>query len=87
MISAQLPQLARTEAITGINSAANQAGRPLKKRKDPMNDLTAADHDDAMLFFDLSDETIEMAAGSVWKAGALTLAFCSGINSYPSASA
>lgn len=24
-----------------------------------MNDLTAADHDDATLFFDLSDETIE----------------------------
>jgi hypothetical protein len=53
-----------------------------------MNDLTAAEHDDAMPFFDLSDEAIEMAAGSVWgKAGAFTLAFCSGIDSCPSASA
>ena len=48
-----------------------------------MNELTGAVHrDDSMLIFDLSDEALENAAGSVWeKAGALTLAFCSGIDS------
>jgi hypothetical protein len=53
-----------------------------------MSDLTDAGHDDAMLFSELSDEAIEMAAGPVsGKAGAFTLAFCSGIDSCPSAKA
>ncbi len=51
-----------------------------------MNDLRGAEHsDEAMLLLDLSDEALENAAASVWeKAGALTLAFCSGIDSCPS---
>ena len=51
-----------------------------------MNEFMGAKHnDEAMLILDLSDETLENAAGSVWeKAGALTLAFCSGIDSCPS---
>ena len=54
-----------------------------------MNDFRGAEHsDEAMLMLDLSDEALENAAGcmgSVWeKAGALTLAFCSGIDSCPS---
>ena len=51
-----------------------------------MNEFKRAEHgDEAMLMLDLSDEALENAAGSVWeKAGALTLAFCSGIDSCPS---
>jgi hypothetical protein len=51
-----------------------------------MNEFNGAEHsDEAMLMLDLSDEALENAAGSVWeKAGALTLAFCSGIDSCPS---
>ncbi len=51
-----------------------------------MNDFRGAEHsDEAILIFDLSDEALENAAGSVWeKAGAVTLAFCSGIDSCPS---
>jgi hypothetical protein len=51
-----------------------------------MNEFREAeDSDEAMLMLDLSDEALENAAGSVWeKAGAMTLAFCSGIDSCPS---
>ena len=51
-----------------------------------MNEFKGAEHsDEAMLMLDLSDEALENAAGSVGeKAGALTLAFCSGIDSCPS---
>ena len=51
-----------------------------------MNEFKRTEHgDEAMLMLDLSDEALENAAGSVWeKAGALTLAFCSGIDSCPS---
>jgi len=47
--------------------------------------LRAVTRDEAMLMLDLSDEALENAAGSVWeKAGAMTLAFRSGIDSCPS---
>lgn len=51
-----------------------------------MNKFIGAQHaDEAMLTLDVSDEVLENAAGSVReKAGALTLAFCSGIDSCPS---
>ena len=46
-----------------------------------MNEFIGAEHaDEAMLMLDVSDEVLENAAGSVReKAGAMTLAFCSGI--------
>ena len=41
--------------------------------------------DMAILIFDASDETLENAAGAMReKAGALTLAFCSGFDTCPS---
>lgn len=51
-----------------------------------MNEFIGAEHaDEAMLMLDVSDEILENAAGSVReKAGAMTLAFCSGIDSCPS---
>ena len=51
-----------------------------------MNELREAEHsDEAMLMLALSDESLENAADSVReKAGAMTLAFCSGIDSCPS---
>jgi hypothetical protein len=51
-----------------------------------MNEFIEAQHaDEAMLTLDVSDEVLENAAGSVReKAGAMTLAFCSGIDSCPS---
>ena len=57
-----------------------------KKEKGLMNEFRGAEHsDEAMLMLDFSDEALENAAGSVWeKAGAMTLAFCSGIDSCPS---
>jgi hypothetical protein len=51
-----------------------------------MNEFRGAEHSyEAMLLSDISDEALENAAGSVRnKAGAMTLAFCSGIDSCPS---
>jgi hypothetical protein len=51
-----------------------------------MNEFIGAQHaGEAMLTLDVSDEVLENAAGSVReKAGAMTLAFCSGIDSCPS---
>ena len=51
-----------------------------------MNEFIGVQHaDEAMLMLEVSDEVLENAAGSVReKAGAMTLAFCSGIDSCPS---
>jgi hypothetical protein len=44
--------------------------------------------DQALLTVDVSDEAMEAAAGSVWgKSAAVTLAFCSGLDTCPSVSA
>jgi hypothetical protein len=50
-----------------------------------MNEFREAVHgDEAMLTLDLPDEALENAAGSVWeKASAVTLSFCSGLDSCP----
>jgi hypothetical protein len=43
------------------------------------------ERDEEILSFKVSDEALEMAAGSVKeKAGAFTLAFCSGLDTCPS---
>ena len=48
----------------------------------------ASQSDEAILDFDIADEAIEVAAGSVWEKGAaVTLAFCSGLDTCPSMSA
>lgn len=39
--------------------------------------------DEMILIYDYSDEMIEAAAGSIEKGGALTLAFCSGLDTCP----
>ena len=51
-----------------------------------MNDFGRIEQiDEAILIYDVSDEAIENAAGSVReKAGAVTLAFCSGLDTCPS---
>jgi hypothetical protein len=57
-----------------------------KMEKGLMKRIIGAGHaDQAMLILDVPDEILENAAGSVReKAGAMTLAFCSGIDSCPS---
>jgi hypothetical protein len=54
-----------------------------------MNEFDSAPQNDhALLIVDVSDEAMESAAGSVWgKSAALTLAFCSGLDTCPSVSA
>jgi hypothetical protein len=51
-----------------------------------MNELKgAAQNEQSVPIFDVSDEAIESAAGSVsGKSAAVTLAFCSGLDSCPS---
>jgi hypothetical protein len=40
--------------------------------------------DEINLTYEVSDEALESAAGAVWeKAGALTLSFCSGLDTCP----
>jgi hypothetical protein len=50
-----------------------------------MNDISTVDLiDEVNLTYDVSDEALEMVAGSVReKAGAFTLAFCSGLDTCP----
>jgi hypothetical protein len=50
-----------------------------------MNDISTVDLTDEMnLTRDVSDEALEMVAGSVYeKTGAFTLAFCSGLDTCP----
>jgi hypothetical protein len=40
--------------------------------------------EEEILSFEVSDEALEAAAGSMEKAGAFTLAFCSGLDTCPS---
>lgn len=48
----------------------------------------AAQKEQSVLIFEVSDEAIESAAGSVWgKSAAVTLAFCSGLDTCPSVQA
>lgn len=48
----------------------------------------AAQNEQSVLVLDVSDEAIESAAASVWgKSGAVTLAFCSGLDTCPSVQA
>jgi hypothetical protein len=51
-----------------------------------MNELNGvAQNEQSVLILDVSDEAIESAAGSVWgKSAAVTLAFCSGLDTCPS---
>jgi hypothetical protein len=55
------------------------------KRMKAMNDISTVDLTNEMdLRYDVSDEALEMAAGSVReKAGAFTLALCSGLDTCP----
>jgi hypothetical protein len=54
------------------------------KRNKAMTDKYI-ERDEEILSFEVSDEALEMAAGSVKeKAGAFTLAFCSGLDTCPS---
>jgi hypothetical protein len=50
-----------------------------------MNHTTIRHPDEEILIFEVSDEALEAAAGSMReKAGAFTMAFCSTVNSCPS---
>ena len=54
-----------------------------------MNELNGtAQNEQAVLILDVSDEAIESAAGFTWgKSAAVTLAFCSGLDTCPSVQA
>jgi hypothetical protein len=59
------------------------------KQENPMSELNGAtQNEQSVLIFEVSDETIESAAGSVWgRSAAVTLAFCSGLDTCPSVQA
>jgi hypothetical protein len=49
-----------------------------------MNDIHIDQREEEILTFDVSDEALEAAAGTVKdKAGAFTLSFCSGLDTCP----
>lgn len=49
-----------------------------------MNDTTIDQIEEEILSYEVSDEALEVAAGSVKdKAGSFTLAFCSGLDTCP----
>jgi hypothetical protein len=53
-----------------------------------MNDIHIDQREEEILTFDVSDEALEAAAGAVReKAGAFTLAFCSGLDTCPGVAA
>jgi hypothetical protein len=57
------------------------------KRNKAMTDMTDMyiGSEEEILSFEVSDEALEMAAGSIKeRAGAFTLAFCSGLDTCPS---
>jgi hypothetical protein len=58
---------------------------PANERTDIMSD-TSIQSEQEVLTYEVSDEALEAAAGAVTeKAGALTLAFCSGLDTCPGA--
>ena len=65
---------------------ANKIGVRTQERRFVMKDLGQIEQtDEAMLIYEVSDEAIENAAGSVKeKVGAFTLSFCSGFDTCPS---
>ena len=53
-----------------------------------MKDIHIDQREEEILTFDVSDEALEAAAGTVTdKAGAFTLAFCSGLDTCPGVAA
>jgi hypothetical protein len=73
--------LTAERGVTGLNI---ETVSPLpNERNDVMNDTTIQSEQD-VLTYEVSDEALEAAAGTVTeRAGALTLAFCSGLDSCP----
>jgi len=69
--------------MTGLT---NKIDVRTQERRLAMNDFGQFEQtDEVMLICDVPDEAIENAAGSVKeKAGAFTLAFCSGVDTCPS---
>jgi hypothetical protein len=64
---------------------ASQVDGGQNRRKFMKEFNSASQCDQAILVSDVSDEAIESAAGSVWEKGAaVTLAFCSGLDTCPS---
>ena len=58
---------------------------PLAKKRNKAMIDKYIEREEEILSFEVSDEALEMAAGSVKeKAGAFTLAFCSGLDTCPS---
>jgi hypothetical protein len=54
------------------------------ERNKVMKDIHIDQREEEILTFDVSDEALEAAAGTVKdKAGAFTLAFCSGLDTCP----
>jgi hypothetical protein len=52
-----------------------------------MKDIHIDQREEEILTFNVSDEALEAAAGTVEKAGAFTLAFCSGLDTCPGVAA
>jgi hypothetical protein len=58
------------------------------ERNNAMNDIHIDQREEEILTFNVSDEALEAAAGTVKeKAGAFTLAFCSGLDTCPGVAA
>jgi hypothetical protein len=73
--------------LTNGNKLKNSGVRSMsrKHRDKAMIDSSEIDLTNEMnLTYNVSDEALEAAAGAVWeKAGALTLSFCSGLDTCP----
>jgi hypothetical protein len=75
----------RKAVCSAIDSCDNRQSRLKGLNMKFMNDTTIRSSDEETLTFEVSDEALEAAASSMReKAGAFTMAFCSGVNSCPS---
>jgi hypothetical protein len=60
------------------------AGAAGEQEEKAMKDINIDQREEEILTFDVSDEALEAAAGTMKdKAGAFTLAFCSGLDTCP----
>jgi len=68
--------------LTNFSSCLVTAGAAGNERNKAMKDIHIDQREEEILF-EVSDEALEAAAGSNEKAGAFTLAFCSGMDTCP----
>jgi hypothetical protein len=69
--------------LANFSSCLVTAGAAGNERNKAMKDIHIDQREEEILF-EVSDEALEAAAGTNEKAGAFTLAFCSGLDTCPS---